>query len=316
MMKKIFLFSLAVILNFSLYAPLQASETGGTINPGLVTGMDGVVIAAPTASPVAGTYHATQSVTLTADGQTAICYTTDDTTPTCATPTTCTTGNVYESAILVTLTDTIKSRACYADGSFGPVATDTYTLTCTTSSVSNGTVASYPSCAVSCNSGYTLSNGSCVAAGGSVGGFTPSITTTTITPTTNTITNTSWTTGNWMKTSDISTVYFVDDNKVRHAYPSEAIWRSYFDKDFSFVDTTSTQDLYSYPLGKNVPFKSGTLIKIPSVPKVYLVGDNGLIQWIKTEATAIRLYGENWAKLVKDLNEAFFGDYITGEDIE
>ena len=35
--------------------------------------------------------------------------------------------------------------------------------TCNPSSVANGTVGAYPSCAITCDSGYTLSNGSCVA---------------------------------------------------------------------------------------------------------------------------------------------------------
>lgn len=125
---------------------------------------------APTASPVAGTYHATQSVSLTASGSTAICYTTDDTMPACSSSIACTTGSVYGSAISVTLTDTIKSIACYADDSSSSVSSDTYTLTCATASVSNGTVAAYPGCAITCNSGYTLSNSTCVASGGSAGG--------------------------------------------------------------------------------------------------------------------------------------------------
>jgi hypothetical protein len=187
MIKKIFIVSFALIMFLSLSVLVQAeSTTGGTLNPGLVTGMEGVIIAAPTASPVAGTYHATQSVTLTAAGSTAICYTTDDTTPVCNGTSACTTGTKYSSAISVTLTDTIKSIACYADGSSGPVATDTYTLTCSTASVTNGTVGAYPGCAITCNSGYTLSGSTCVASGGGGGGGGTAITPTPTTPTTTT----------------------------------------------------------------------------------------------------------------------------------
>lgn len=120
----------------------------------------------------------------------------------------------------------------------------------------------------------------------------------------------------WIKTPNSSTVYMLDDNNIRHAYPHEKIWYSYFDKDFSFVETITEEQLTSYTLGKNVQFKAGSLIKIPSVPKVYLVGENFLIQWIKTEDTAIRLYGADWNKLVYDLDEAFFDDYVLGGDIE
>ncbi|MDD4289717.1 MAG: CARDB domain-containing protein [Patescibacteria group bacterium] len=128
--------------------------------------------------------------------------------------------------------------------------------------------------------------------------------------------STSWTTGQWIKTDDSSTVYFLDNNNARHSYPNEAIWYSYFNNDFSFVKTVTKDNLASYSLGKNVPYKSGTLIKIPSVPKVYKIGNDGIIQWIKTENTAKTLYGDNWNKLVHDLDESSFNDYTEGDSIE
>jgi len=121
----------------------------------------------------------------------------------------------------------------------------------------------------------------------------------------------------FIKTKNISTVYFLDTNNIRHIYPSEAIWYSYFGSDFSNVYTLNdNQKIEDYRLGKNVVFKKGTLMKLLSVPKVYLVGDNGLIRWIKTEEKAIELYGKNWNKLVYDLDESLFGDYIEGIPIE
>ena len=131
MTKKTFIISFSIIAIFGLCGLVQASEVEGTISTGVESGvgsMDGVVKAAPTASPVAGTYTSTQSVSLTAAGSTAICYTTDSTTPACATSTTCTTGTKYSSAVSVSSTTTIKSIACYADASSGPVSTDTYTI--------------------------------------------------------------------------------------------------------------------------------------------------------------------------------------------
>lgn len=125
-----------------------------------------------------------------------------------------------------------------------------------------------------------------------------------------------FTIGTWIKTEDRSTVYFLDINNIRHSYPNEAIWYSYFEKDFSFVETISKEELANYTLGKNVPFKFGALIKIPSIPKVYKVGDDGLIHWIKTEEKAIELYGAEWNKLVNDVLDSLFGDYTIGSDIE
>ncbi|MDD3284866.1 MAG: GLUG motif-containing protein [Patescibacteria group bacterium] len=125
-----------------------------------------------------------------------------------------------------------------------------------------------------------------------------------------------WKTGKWVKTSDSSTVYFVDTDNIRHSYVNEKIWYSYFNDDFSFVITITKEELATYTLGKNVPYNAGILFKIPTVAKVYLVGSNGTIRWIKTEEKAIELYGKDWNKLVHDLPDELFGDYTEGEVIE
>lgn len=171
MIKRIFLIVLfaALFFGFNLSSVI-ADEVTGTLTPEVQTGMEGVLKAAPSASPAAGGYNSNQSVTLTATSSTAICYTTDGTTPACAGATTCATGTKYTTAISVTSTQTITSIACYGDGSSGPVSTDTYTLTCAVSSVSNGTVSAYPSCAITCNSGYSLSGSTCVVISGGGGG--------------------------------------------------------------------------------------------------------------------------------------------------
>lgn len=129
-------------------------------------------------------------------------------------------------------------------------------------------------------------------------------------------TNIDWTKGQWIKASDSQTVYFLDINNIRHSYTNEKIWYSYFNNDFSFVKTVTPEQMASFQLGQNVPFKSGQLIKIPSVPKVYKIEDAGTIRWLKTEETAKRLYGNNWNKLIYDLDESSFGDYSEGAIIE
>ena len=148
-------------------------------------GVFGVVVTTPSASPVAETYTANQSVTLAATGSNSIHYTTDGTTPTC------TTGSTYSSAISVTSTTTIKALACYANNNASSVLSSLYTLQCSTNSVSNGSVAAYPTCTITCNSGYSLSGSTCVSSGGGSGGggFSPgaSSTTTTTTITDNTV---------------------------------------------------------------------------------------------------------------------------------
>ena len=130
MTKKIVIISalFAVCLFGGMQAVRADSEATGSITTGMETGVSGTVTAYPTASPAAGSYTSTQSVTLTAAGSSKICYTIDGTTPACATSTTCTTGTAYSSAISVSSSLTLKSAACYADASTGPVGSAAYTI--------------------------------------------------------------------------------------------------------------------------------------------------------------------------------------------
>jgi len=192
MFNKIFkISSLAVLFLCLGFISVSASTIGGTLTTGVDTGGqdEGIVVVAPTASVVAGEYHVTQSVTLTASGSTAICYTTDGTTPLCNGAGACTTGSLYSSAISITTTKTLKGLACYSNQTSTSVSSDTYTLTCSTATVSNGSVSAYPTCAVSCDSGYSVSGSTCVADGGGGGGGGGSVSSMPIT-TTGTVTAT------------------------------------------------------------------------------------------------------------------------------
>jgi hypothetical protein len=122
--------------------------------------------------------------------------------------------------------------------------------------------------------------------------------------------------GRWVKLDGQSAVYHLDSNNVRHAYPTLAVWASYYGEDFSSVETITSDEMAGYSLGNNVPFQTGSLFKIPSVPKVYKVETNGVIRWLKTAEIAASLYGSNWPMLVKDLPESFLTDYTVGVDIE
>jgi len=127
---KIFISITCLLFGLSFFC--TASEQIGTLTPGLQTGMEGVLKSAPTASLVAGTYTSAQSIALSASDSTAICYTTNGSTPVCQTATACSTGTKYTSAISVSSSLTIKSVACYADGSAGPLGSSAYTINIST----------------------------------------------------------------------------------------------------------------------------------------------------------------------------------------
>ena len=119
-MKKLLIIALLLIPGFA-----GASEVTGTLSTGVQTGVEGTVITAPSASPVAGTYTSAQSVTLSASGASNIHYTTDGTTPACST------GSTYSSAISVGSSLTIKALSCYPNSAASPVSSFAYTINIT-----------------------------------------------------------------------------------------------------------------------------------------------------------------------------------------
>jgi hypothetical protein len=122
--------------------------------------------------------------------------------------------------------------------------------------------------------------------------------------------------GTLVKRADISSVYFIDQDNRRHAFPNEATYFSWF-SDFSGIQTISADTLAAIPLGSNVTIRPGTyLVKIQTDPKVYAVEPYGVIRWVSSEAIANKLYGSDWSKRIIDVNDTFFVDYQVGASID
>lgn len=132
---------LGLVAAVTLTSVVFASEATGTLTTGVQggTGVEGTVVSAPAATPAAGTYTSTQSVSLAASGSTGICYTTNGTTPVCAAAgTSCTTGTLYSSAISVSSSATVKAISCYPNSNVSTVASHAYTINTATASVGGG----------------------------------------------------------------------------------------------------------------------------------------------------------------------------------
>jgi len=129
-MKYIFTIMLSLTLIFPVYASASVTDwqdvtTGEGSNAGNIsTGIEGVVMSAPTANPPAGTYTEPKSVILSAPGSDSIHYflnTTDfNEALTCSTGATTTPVTVNGSALL-------RAIACYGDTA-GPLASFSYKI--------------------------------------------------------------------------------------------------------------------------------------------------------------------------------------------
>ncbi|MBP7006257.1 hypothetical protein KBB27_04010 [Patescibacteria group bacterium] len=114
--------------------------------------------------------------------------------------------------------------------------------------------------------------------------------------------------GRLVRLADSSTVYYSHMDR-RFAFPNERIFRSWF-SSFDHVEIISPGTLAGLRLEKSVLYRPGSLIKAATDPRVYLVGFNGQLHWIETEAVAQSLFGNTWASRIEDISDAFLPDYM------
>jgi hypothetical protein len=120
--------------------------------------------------------------------------------------------------------------------------------------------------------------------------------------------------GQLIKMNGLSTVYYYKGGK-RFVFPNEKTFMTWY-RDFNSVTVISQSELESYPLGGNVTYRPGVqLVKITTMNTVYAVGYNRTLHSIVSEANAISLWGANWAKMVQDVPDAFFTNYVVGSPL-
>ncbi|HRH32209.1 MAG TPA: hypothetical protein PLK06_02700 [bacterium] len=122
--------------------------------------------------------------------------------------------------------------------------------------------------------------------------------------------------GDLIMSKDFPTVYVFGEDGMRHPFPNEATYFSWFES-FDDIKVISAEDLASLPLGDTVVVQPGTsLLKIPSDPTVYVVEPGGELRALSSEDQAVALFGDDWSERVVDLPEGFFPDYVRGGVLE
>lgn len=121
--------------------------------------------------------------------------------------------------------------------------------------------------------------------------------------------------GDLIKASSASVYYYAEDGK-RYVFPNDKTYFTWY-SDFSAVETISDEELATIPIGGNATYRPGIkLIKVTTDPKVYAIDGDRTLRWIKTEAIAAFMYGDDWAAQVDDLPDTFFVNYSVGLPIE
>jgi hypothetical protein len=106
-----------------------------------------------------------------------------------------------------------------------------------------------------------------------------------------------------------STVYYYN-GESRFIFPSGDVFTAWpHSGGFDVVQPVSQETLASIPLKGNIVYPCGTLVKVATDPKVYVVDEEHELHWIQSENTAKTNFGDAWAKEVKDVSDAYFSDY-------
>jgi len=121
--------------------------------------------------------------------------------------------------------------------------------------------------------------------------------------------------GDVIKGTTLSTVYYYGSDGSRYAFPNEKTYFTWY-SDFSDVETISDSALAAIPLAGNIVYRPGThWVKIQSDPKTYVVTPQGQIRWIESEEVAVDLAGSDWNTMIDDVADTFFVDYTVGTSL-
>lgn len=111
------------------------------------------------------------------------------------------------------------------------------------------------------------------------------------------------------------TVYFLDNNGKRHAFPNEKAYFTWYDS-FDNIHLITDSMMAGFSLGGNVRYHPGTkMVKFQTVNKVYAVARYGVLRPIASEEVAEGLYGANWNQQIDDVSEAFYTNYLFGDEL-
>ncbi|MFA5211530.1 MAG: hypothetical protein WC414_03440 [Patescibacteria group bacterium] len=119
--------------------------------------------------------------------------------------------------------------------------------------------------------------------------------------------------GDLYKVPGSNSVYYLNSEMESMYFPTEEVFNSW---GFSFSDVKTIPntcfDMYEQATPAGLNFRPGSrLVKRVESPTVYAVLPGNTRAAIGSEAVAKALYGENWAKLVRDLPGVFMSNFLS-----
>ena len=118
--------------------------------------------------------------------------------------------------------------------------------------------------------------------------------------------------GHLVKTNAKSTVYFAAEDGKRYVFPSEKQFNTWYG-DFTSVSVIPMQALSAKSLGGSVLFKPGSrLVKSATSPRVYMVGEDGMLHWVTSMSFIESIFGAHWNSKLDVMGDSLFVDYGIG----
>ncbi len=121
--------------------------------------------------------------------------------------------------------------------------------------------------------------------------------------------------GDLFKVKGNAAVYLLNANMERMYFPNAEVYNTWY-KDFAGIATIEPACTDAYPSGGGVNYRPGSrLVKTVVSPTVFAVGPNNMKHKISSPEVAKALYGDNWAKLVRDLPDVFDSNFKVGAEL-
>ncbi|MFA6603922.1 MAG: hypothetical protein WCT10_03735 [Patescibacteria group bacterium] len=121
--------------------------------------------------------------------------------------------------------------------------------------------------------------------------------------------------GHLVRISGSANVYLAASDGKRYLFPSQGQFFGWY-ADFASVRVVSSQSLSGIQIGGKALYRPGyRLVRAVNSPRVYAVGDNGVLHWVQSEDVLIALFGREWYHQMDLMSDVDLADYIQGSAI-
>jgi len=121
--------------------------------------------------------------------------------------------------------------------------------------------------------------------------------------------------GSLIKSIDNPTVYYLDQENIRHIFPTASVYNTWYD-NFDDVKELNKDEIIKYSLGKNITVRPGvTILTFENDKNIYGVEPGGIIRPFMNREVINDIYGDHWFEKVVSLPDVFFDNYFLGEKI-